>query len=125
MTENKKLVWTLPWVVKLLLTMLVGGALSVGTYLLFTDVFPIGAADSIFFMVFWQVSVGTSLYRFERNAWRRSIIKGLVLGLVGSAVFTTAGFLSHVDHVKSPLNQRHARFRKRLSVSSSNDPTPR
>jgi hypothetical protein len=96
MAEDKQVIRSLPWAVKLVLTVLFGGALSAGTYWFFTDIFPIGAADSVIhlvFFVFWQVLVGTSVSLFERNALGTSIIKGLALGLVSTAFLVISGFL--------------------------------
>ena len=96
MAKDKQVIRSLPWAVKLVLTVLFGGALSAGTYWFLTDILPIGAADSnihLVFFVFWQVLVGTSLFLFERNALRTSIIKGLIVGLVSTAFLAILGFL--------------------------------
>jgi hypothetical protein len=99
MAETKGEVRSTHWAVKLVLTVLVGGSLAVPFFILLNlTVMPLlpDMPGSIFwplYLVSLTTIVATFLYLRERNGWRRSLLMGVAVGLVGSAIIMAVAYL--------------------------------
>ena len=99
MAETENEVRPLPWARKLVLTVLVGGLLAVPFFVLLNlTVMPLlpDMPGSIFwplYLVSLTTIVATYLYLRERNGWRRSLLMGVAVGLVGSAIIMAVAYL--------------------------------
>ena len=85
----------LSWPVKLAITVLIGGGLSLCTYALFPSIFggsPFGVAH-VTTLVFWCSVLATFLCRSGSNGTRRLIAERLTLTVVASAILVSALFL--------------------------------
>ena len=83
---------SMPWPLKLIFTVLVGGPLSCWTFWRFSsfynDPFRWAFAGHILTVVFWTVVVATSLYLTETNGWLKAARKGFPLALIASLLVT-------------------------------------
>ena len=100
MAETENEVRSIHWAVKLLLTVIIGGLLAVPFFvLLYLTVMPLlpdmpGSIFSPLYLVSLTTTiVATYLYLRERNGWRRSLLMGVAVGLVGSAIIMAVAFL--------------------------------
>lgn len=85
------------WSVKVILTVLIGGALSASSYLLLPRLIPIGLSrDPILHVslaIFWYVAVASFLYSKDGSISRTALKRGLVIGLISMAVSAIIGIL--------------------------------
>ena len=95
-TDNK--VRSMPWAVKLLLTVLIGRLFPITVLIIPPDAFLIpipdehvGAVCSAAVLI-TTFAVPTVLYLREGDSWRRSLFMGLAFGVVGSALLFLAGY---------------------------------
>ena len=89
MTKTEREVRSIHWVVKLLLAVIVGGLFAIGVFS-----FPPHAFMAISQAVAWTLyiailvlsttMVAAFLYLRERNSWRRSLLMGMVVGVMAS-----------------------------------------
>lgn len=87
-----------PWLVKILLTAVIGGTLSLCTVWALVSVLRVKFGPLYVATVpGWAIAVGIYLSFDGQNGWRKSIIKGLTFGLTASvlilAVFVTVPLL--------------------------------
>ena len=95
MAKTENAVRCTPWVVKLLLTIVAGCPFSIGIWwflsmqLVFAD-FALQVVGSLLIacVPLSAMSCGVFLYLREGKTWRRSLLQGGVVGLVGTAIIT-------------------------------------
>ena len=99
MAETKNEVRPLPWARKLVLTVIIVGLLAVPFFVLLNlTVMPLlpdmpGSMFWPLYLVSLTTIIATFLYLRERNGWRRSLLMGVAVGLVGSAIIMEVAFL--------------------------------
>ena len=87
------------WAVKSLKTVIVGGVLALGATLIPIDALAVVMPQSVVrpfcaaILVVSTTTFATVLYQRERNGWRRSLLMGVVIGLVASAIIMLAVFM--------------------------------
>ena len=95
--NRSKLSSTLHWSLKIVMTVLIGGLLTTGSYLFLPRLIPIGLSRSPILHVglasFWFVAVASFLYAKDGSISRSAIKKGFVIGLISMAVSAIAGIL--------------------------------
>ena len=100
MAETKSEVRSMHWAVKLLLTVVVGGLFPIVALFFFPSrlcrrscLKPLFCCVRAAILVFPTTLVATLLYLRESNGWRRSLLMGLVVGLVASTIIMMVAFL--------------------------------
>ena len=99
MAETKSTLRPIHWALKLLLTVLVGGPFAIGAFFIPADAMPsviprtVVGPLCVAILVFSTTSFATLLHLRECNSWRRSLLMGVVVGLVGSAIILMVAFL--------------------------------
>ncbi len=99
MTETTDEVRTIHWAVKLVLTVVVGGLFAIGELFISFHTSetiipsPVILTLCVAILILLTTILATFLYRRESNGWRRSLLMGVVVGLVASTIITMAVFL--------------------------------
>ena len=87
------------WAVKLLLTILAACPFAIGYVFIPADALAIVIPQTcvgpfcVTMIVLLTTIFATFLYRRESNGWRRSLLMGVVVGLIASTIITMVGFL--------------------------------
>ena len=110
MTETRNEVRPIHWAVKLLLAVIVGGPFVIGAFFLsshaFIGISPVVAWTLyIAILVLSTTMVATFLYRRERNSWRRSLLMGIVVGVMASTaiIFLFGGIGAFLEWLVSKI----------------------
>jgi hypothetical protein len=99
MTEKGNAVRAKHWAVKLSLTGFLGGLLALGATLIPNDALAVVMPRNVVgplcaaILVVSTTTFATVLYQRERNGWRRSLLMGVVIGVVASGIIILAVFM--------------------------------